>query len=178
MRLFRLGVALFSLSFALSSAERPALPSPEHVCEFKDGAIPEPSGLVLSPGWGSQGIYWTLPDSGSKAFIYSFDLKGRVQRKVDVMGAENIDWEEIAADDSGRLILADIGDNGRKRKTITLYRMPEPDPKAWGSGFGGACRLEWRGVSVHERCDATARVSAAAAGSSAGGGHGGRSGVC
>lgn len=113
---------------ASHAADEKSLPALEHLCQFDEGSIPESSGVVESPKWGANGVYWTHPDSKNKARIYAFTLKGQVLREVDVMGAKNRDWEDISSDDQGRLILADIGDNKHERGGITLYRLPEPDP--------------------------------------------------
>lgn len=113
---------------ASHAADEKSLPPLEHLFQFADGAIPESSGVVESPKWGANGVYWTHPDSKNKPKIYAFTLKGQVLREVDVMGAKNYDWEDISSDDQGRLIIADIGDNKHIRASIKLYRMPEPDP--------------------------------------------------
>ncbi|MEJ2717721.1 MAG: hypothetical protein P8182_11355, partial [Deltaproteobacteria bacterium] len=52
-------------------------------------------------------------------------------RKYDgtaVQGAKNVDWEDIAADDKGNLIIADIGNNNRTRRDLVLYIVQEPNP--------------------------------------------------
>lgn len=116
------------ISLALRAADEKQLPALDHLCQFADGIIPESSGVVESPKWGSSGVYWTHPDSKNKPMLFAFTLKGQLLRAVDVMGAKNRDWEDISHDDSGRLIIADIGDNKHERASITLYRMAEPDP--------------------------------------------------
>jgi len=121
---------LFSILLALAAAaeDGKSLPALEHLHQFDAGMIPESSGVIESPKWGSAGVYWTHPDSKNKPLLYAFTLKGQLLRVVDVMGAKNRDWEDLANDDSGRLIIADIGDNKHERSGITLYRLPEPDP--------------------------------------------------
>ena len=69
---------LIAASYA---ADEKTLPPLEHLCQFNDGAIPESSGVVESPKWGANGIYWTHPDSKNKPKICAFTLKGQVLRE-------------------------------------------------------------------------------------------------
>jgi hypothetical protein len=118
---------------AVEPPTQPAAPAaqlsaPQYVGELPN-AVKESSGLVKSRRGDEKKIFWTLSDSGDAARIYSFEARGGLLRKVDIPGAANIDWEDLAADDHGRLVIADIGDNLRRRKTIELYRLFEPDPQ-------------------------------------------------
>jgi hypothetical protein len=49
---------------------------------------------------------------------------------VLIGGAINVDWDDIAVDSHGRLILADSGNNGNDRRDLVLYILPEPSPAA------------------------------------------------
>ena len=51
--------------------------------------------------------------------------------KVEV---PNVDWEDIAIDDNGRLYLGDIGNNGNRLPLRAIYRLDEPDPDVEGEG--------------------------------------------
>jgi hypothetical protein len=88
--------------------------------------LPEASGVAVSRR--TSGVLWTLNDSGDPelmAVASDGSLKGRVR----VTGATVHDWEDISsAQCNGRacLYIADIGDNNASRKTITVYRIPEP----------------------------------------------------
>lgn len=44
-------------------------------------------------------------------------------------GATNVDWEDVAFA-GGDLFAADIGDNRARRPSVTIYRVPEPEPGA------------------------------------------------
>lgn len=108
-------------------AEAPTeLPPPKAVGRMPKAELPESSAIVKSPK--HAGVFWTLNDSGNAPQVIAIDAKGKVLRVVDVPGAKNIDWEDMAVDEQGRLVAADFGDNARGRRTCTLYRMPEPDP--------------------------------------------------
>lgn len=100
--------------------------------------IRESSGLVKSRIWPD--VFWTLNDSGNRARIFPVrrdgsiivpDTAGRPHRRYDgisILGARNVDWEDIAADDRGNLIIADIGNNNRTRRDLVLYIVREPNP--------------------------------------------------
>jgi hypothetical protein len=91
--------------------------------------IAEASGLTLSRKVGS--LLWSHNDSG-EAVVFGVDRSG-VRARVRIPNASVTDWEDISA---GRcasgdcLYIADIGDNRRSRRTVTIYRVPEPNPDA------------------------------------------------
>lgn len=105
---------------------RPADSRPVKVGALPKDLVPECSGLVKSPR--HAGIFWTHNDSDNTAQLFAVDRTGKLLRTVDVPGAKNVDWEDIAVDAQGRLIIADIGDNARARAELCLYRLAEPDP--------------------------------------------------
>ena len=72
--------------------------------------------------------YWTLNDAGNAAELFAVDAQGQLLRRVEVPGARNVDWEDLAVDGQGGLVVADIGDNGCVRAEYTLYLLPEPHP--------------------------------------------------
>lgn len=91
--------------------------------------VQEVSGLVSSHS--RPGLLWVHNDSGNKALIFGLDTLANVTQRVDLMGVEAMDWEDIvlvpgmhgAAD---TLWIADIGDNLAQRTEIGLYRIAEP----------------------------------------------------
>lgn len=95
-----------------------------------DKSLAEISGLTASRF--SPGVYWVHNDSGDKARLYAVDAKGKLVAKVDVTGAENKDWEDIASGPGagGKLALyiADTGNNGGERDDLKIYRIREPKP--------------------------------------------------
>lgn len=136
---------LFLLAWLLLSACRSEGPanSPradaardESPCRIVDFGIALPrtlretSGLALA---GRPGIVWSHNDSGNAPVVYALTDAGEVVQTVRVAGADNVDWEAIAATDCGQarcLIVGDIGDNLARRPRITFYRFPEPGPEA------------------------------------------------
>jgi hypothetical protein len=99
---------------------------PALVAKLKDPQVKESSGLAA----GSDGkTYYTHNDSGDSARFFSFNLNGNVTGEYSVTNARNVDWEEMAATSIGGkpyLFLADVGDNGQRRESVQIYRVPEP----------------------------------------------------
>ncbi|HLM26914.1 MAG TPA: hypothetical protein VK304_08110 [Thermoleophilaceae bacterium] len=85
-------------------------------------AATELSGLVVSHT--RPGVLWAHNDSGDSARLLELGEDGHLRREVAVPGAENVDWEDVAA--RGDLIyVGDIGDNDSERPTITIVRVRE-----------------------------------------------------
>ncbi len=102
---------------------------PVRLANLEDSSVNESSGVVASRR--NPNVFWTHNDSGDGAFLYAFDRAGRKRGVWKVSGAEARDWEDIAAGpgprrDQSYLYVGDIGDNLRRRETITVYRLPEP----------------------------------------------------
>ena len=76
-----------------------------------------------------RGVLWTHNDSGDSPRLFALSTTGRLLDEVTLPGAENVDWEDIAARD-GDLYVGDIGDNNGERDEISVYRLPESDPSA------------------------------------------------
>lgn len=80
----------------------------------------------------TDGLLWSHNDSG-KPVIVALDASGSVIGRVQVAGAAVVDWEDIAmgpCPSGSCLYIADIGDNDGVRSSVTIYRVPEPDPHA------------------------------------------------
>jgi len=103
---------------------------------FKSPRVTESSGVVISRG--HAGTLWTHNDSGDGPYLYATDSLGNDHGAIRVSGAEAIDWEDLASGPcpSGRsggtgltcLYIADTGDNLERRKSVTIYAVPEPEP--------------------------------------------------
>lgn len=90
------------------------------------GDLKEVSGCAVSRR--SPDRVWLHNDSGDSARVFWLDLKTRARGAVEVRGAQAVDWEDMAAGPGDTLVVADIGDNGRRRANVVLYRFPEPAP--------------------------------------------------
>jgi hypothetical protein len=98
--------------------------------QISPSLVTECSGLVQSLRY--SGIFWALGDGGSGAAIVPVSADGKLARgwagPVAVTGCKNYDWEDLALDDRGNLIIADVGNNSGRRKQLMLHFTPEPRP--------------------------------------------------
>jgi hypothetical protein len=97
------------------------------LCTLANEAINESSGLACSRA--AEGVFWTHNDSGDSARIFAFNMKGEDLGECTVKDASARDWEDMASlkiAGRGHLLLADVGDNGRNRKSCVLYDVLEP----------------------------------------------------
>ena len=97
--------------------------------------IGEASGLASSKC--NADVLWTHNDSGDAAFIYALSSSGKDLGVWKVTGAENHDWEDIAAVKTAsgecKLYIGDIGNNGKEKGRGTIYRIKEPTVDAAAS---------------------------------------------
>lgn len=112
------------------TADMPSV-SPTWVARFNKESVPECSALWASPS--QPGLYWTLSDSGAKPRLSALRVDGSFAagpsgpwRTVELKGAANVDWEAIAGDAAGRMIVCDVGNNISVRKELALYLLAEP----------------------------------------------------
>jgi hypothetical protein len=123
-----LGVSLIALA-ALGLYARPAAA----ICTSAMSLVtlpevPEASNLAASRR--NPGLFWTTNDSGAPV-VFALDTHGAVKGRVRLEGATVKNWEALAVGPCGSrscLYIGDIGDNGAKRPSITIYRVPEPRP--------------------------------------------------
>ncbi len=81
----------------------------------------ESSGLILL----DHDLYLGLNDSGNPAELYLFSLNPDIPlRTIQVLGATNRDWEELADDDE-YIYIGDTGNNSGFRKDLAIYRVPK-----------------------------------------------------
>jgi hypothetical protein len=67
-------------------------------------------------------------DSGNPPSLFAIRADGHIIREFR-LDVPNIDWEDIAIDDQGRLYVGDIGNNLRALPIRAIYRVDEPDPE-------------------------------------------------
>jgi hypothetical protein len=110
---------------------------------ISSGKLQESSGLAASGRHAD--LLWSINDSGNPPVLYALDMAGRDLGSFAVVGAQNRDWEDLAAFDVGDkhyLLIADVGDNTGVRKRYRLYVVEEPElgkgdnvPVAWTVPF-------------------------------------------
>jgi hypothetical protein len=102
---------------------------------FRNPRLTESSGVVASRRY--PGVFWTFNDSGNPPELFATDSTGRDLGTFMVTGARNEDWEAIARGPCGHsecLYIADTGDNDEIRRSVRLYRLPEPAVRPGGRG--------------------------------------------
>jgi hypothetical protein len=130
MRHFLAGISTTALAAWLTMS---ALTGAEPPCRIMSRLsllpdLPEASGLAASRR--TPGVLWAHNDSGDP-FVFALTATGGVKGRVFVTGARVWDWEDIAVGPCANgtcLYIADIGDNDRRRQSVTIYRTPEPAP--------------------------------------------------
>jgi hypothetical protein len=120
-RLFT-SVAVFLATACAASAESSA------VFALANTQVIESSGITASQR--RDDVLWTHNDSGDTPRLFAIDTAGRDLGTIAVEPAEAIDWEDICSatiDGKPCLVVADTGDNQRRRDHATLYIAEEPD---------------------------------------------------
>lgn len=111
---------------------RAAVAQEAQLCRIVERAAPIPteihetSGLAM--GRLNPNAFWTHND-GSATRMYAIASDGRLLGSVEVRGIKPRDWEDLEAGACGTgscLYAADTGDNSSRRRSITIYEIPEP----------------------------------------------------
>ncbi|WP_339661149.1 T9SS type A sorting domain-containing protein [uncultured Polaribacter sp.] len=86
--------------------------------------VKETSGLLFLDG-----KIITNNDNGDEAYLYEIDsLSGILNRRITVTNATNVDWEDLA-DDETYIYISDTGNNKGTRKDLKIYRILKSDFK-------------------------------------------------
>ena len=130
MRRLAGAVTLTCLVASMAAAQRPTRARTiRETGRMTDPRVAESSGAIR--GTVNPGLVWTLDDSGNPPILFAIDTTGRVEAAVRLDGAVNVDWETISIGPCGRsddpcLYVGDLGDNLARRRSVTVYRLPEP----------------------------------------------------
>ena len=103
-------------------------------------AIGELSGLAASHK--NPGVFWAINDSGNRSELYAVNRNGR-HLETFAVPESNVDWEDLASfkrDGKSWLVIADTGDNRRRRSSSFLYLVEEPEATAGGTATAEAGR--------------------------------------
>ena len=130
-------LASMTLPGACSHAQTPATTIPmsdarakqewESLTSFTEPKLKEISGLA--PSISTQSRLWSHNDSGGDAELHALDLDGTFLGSVAILGVKNEDWEDLCAFQLGKqsyLLIADTGDNARKRLSVQCHIVIEP----------------------------------------------------
>lgn len=122
-----------SIVAAAEDAEMPAglsYSTPQRLAVLENREISESSGLAVSRR--DPNRFWTHNDSGDSARLFCFDMEGKHKGTCRIKKAKSTDWEDMCSfteEGKAKLLVADIGDNTRRRQTCYLYVIKEPkDP--------------------------------------------------
>ncbi|MBE0638897.1 MAG: T9SS type A sorting domain-containing protein [Bacteroidales bacterium] len=85
-------------------------------------AVYESSGIAVA---GPNRI-WSHNDAGNTNELFCFDTTGNLVRALLILNATNIDWEDLARDDQGRIYINDAGNNENNRTDLKIHRIPDP----------------------------------------------------
>lgn len=77
----------------------------------------EVSGLYIA---GKDSLWWHNDGDHSPA-LFLTNSKGGLIKRWDLPGLQNKDWEDITADDAGRIYIGDFGNNTNTRKDLRIY---------------------------------------------------------
>ena len=124
----------------LAAAPRP-VSRPAIAGIVTDPALGELSGLARSQVLRDR--YWAINDGGFGNYLLLVDGRGRVQRKLEVAGAANVDWEDLASfrwRNENWLLIADTGDNSGIREHVSLWMLREPASASGAADKAGPAR--------------------------------------
>ena len=135
----------FSFLAAATLAAEPAFVLRLGDAKLTSLAVTEASGLAASPS--KEGFLWMVNDSGGTPEIHLAQSDGTSRGVVQIEDARNIDWEDLAAfqlDGKPYLLIADTGDNGSARESVTLHIVREPILPAAGEILSGKAQIAWK----------------------------------
>jgi len=121
-----LGVAV-GVSAVVLRSDTPSLDDLRMSGRMTDPALRESS--AAARGLANPDILWTVDDSGHPPLVFAVDTTGEIRAVVEVRGATNRDWEALGVapcDRGSCLLIGDVGDNGRRRASLLVYRIAEP----------------------------------------------------
>jgi hypothetical protein len=127
-------ILLFSLNLCFAGQlqlNTPNRQSPFRTAELtgriEDSRLVECSGMDTSLI--TNNLIWAINDSGDGPFIYALGYDGRKLGRLQVVGAQNRDWEGLDTfiwQNRPMILIADFGDNKEKHTSHTLYIVEEP----------------------------------------------------
>ena len=145
------------LLLVASAASARGWSTPEYAGVFTDPDLDEVSGMAASHA--QPGLFWAEDDSGNGEKLMLIKGDGTRVATVTVSHSTNVDWEDLDSfdlDGKHYLLIADTGDNGGIRKTLTLYVIEEPAHPRDGDQVAPAWRIDFRWPDGARDCEATA----------------------
>lgn len=142
----------------LAGCENPSeLPDTQIAGLMTDRALDEVSGIAASTR--RDDLLWAIDDSGKPANLYALSRRGRRIGTFAVRGIDKTDWEDLAEftlDGKSYLLIADTGDNGGVRKTLSLHVFAEPSEPEASASIEPAWSIDFRWPDGARDCEAVA----------------------
>lgn len=89
-----------------------------------NNSIEEASAVEISQNYDA---LWTVEDAGNDSELIALNKRGKILHSLSITNAKNIDWEDLTSDDEGNLYIGDFGNNSKKRKHFTIYKVKQQD---------------------------------------------------
>ncbi|WP_230407131.1 hypothetical protein [Pontibacter cellulosilyticus] len=86
------------------------------------GEISESSGIEAVDGQ-----YLTHNDAGNKPYLYKINRNAKIEQTIK-LNLPNVDWEDLAHDNSGNIYIADTGNNSNRRRELAVYKINLQEP--------------------------------------------------
>ncbi len=144
--------ALLTLAFAAKTDVCSAWDLEGERITVEESSVVESSGIAV--GRRDEAVWYTVEDAGSEPYIQIVSSSGTYVGQQYLIGASNVDWEDLAsgpcppsvAADSC-LYIADIGDNDETREDIVIWAVAESTA---ASEVAVACRFAYEDGAAHD----------------------------
>jgi hypothetical protein len=71
-----------------------------------------------------QNRIFAVNESGNQPYIFEIDTFAHVKQLIKLDQAINLEWRDLSSDDSGNILIGDIGNTSGKRTTFQIYILP------------------------------------------------------
>ena len=119
--------ALSALLMTTACSPSPPAATLATIATVQDVTLDELSGIAVSRR--TPDLLWSHNDSDGRPVLYAIGTNGKPRGSVRLAGVKNVDWEDMASfelEGNAWLLVADVGDNGARRKDCALYIVAEP----------------------------------------------------
>lgn len=66
---------------------------------------------------------WAIEDSGNENNLYRLNTEGDIAHTIRITDATNVDWEDLASDQTGNIYIGDFGNNDNLRQDLCIYKV-------------------------------------------------------
>ena len=87
-------------------------------------SLDEISAVEITP---NSNLLWVIEDAGNDTKLYGLNHIGKIDKVLDIINAQNIDWEDLTSDDEGNIYIGDFGNNSKNRSEFTIYKVEHPE---------------------------------------------------